>query len=222
MKTDAQIQKDVIEELNWEPLLNGTEIGVAVKNGVVSLFGNVDTFNKKASVENAVKRVDGVKALAENVVVKLTDAGKRTDSEISEAIINALKWNTSVPDDKIMIKVENGWVTLEGTVEWAFQSNAVRSAVENLAGVEGITNNIIIIPKIKTADVKRRIMAAFHRNASIDANNINIDVQGNKVILSGKVSSLSEKENAENAAWLAPGINTVENNIAIDSKTFVM
>jgi len=221
MRTDTQIQKDVMEELKWEPLLNANEIGVAVKNGIVTLTGTVNAFNKKSAAENATQRVVGVKAVAENILVKISEEGKRNDAELAQAVLNALKWHTSVPDEKLNVKVENGWATLEGNVEWEFQRNAAISAVESLAGVIGISNKIKIVPASKSPDIRHRIMSAFHRSATVDADKVSVEIEGSKVTLKGKVRSYAEKRDAENAAWFAPGVNTVDNKLEIDTEVFV-
>ena len=216
MKTDVEIQKDVMDELNWEPLLKATEIGVAVKNGVVTLSGRVDSYSKKLSAEKAAKRVAGVKAVAEDIEVKLDFNGKKSDGEIAEAVLNALKWHSAMQEDKIKIKVEDGWVTLEGEVEWEFQRNAVKSMVKDLIGVVGVLNNVKLIPKLVPSEIKRKITAAFHRSATVDGDKVNVLVEGSKVSLSGKVRSYAEKKEAERTAWLAPGVTKVENKIEID------
>jgi osmotically-inducible protein OsmY len=217
MKTDLEIQKNVMEELKWEPFLTASEIGVAVKNGIVILSGIVDRFSKKVAAEKAAQRVLGVKAVAVEIDVRVSAMGKRDDSEIAAAVINALKWNSSILEDKIKVKVEDGLVTLDGEVEWDFQKNAAKKAIENLWGVVGIVNNIKVTPTVKSSDIKDKIKSAFLRSATVDSERINIEVEGNKVILLGKVSSYSEKIDAENAAWLAPGINKVENKLEVFS-----
>ena len=216
MKTDIEIQKDVMEELRWSPLLKASEIGVAVKNGIVTLSGIVDTYSKKLAAEKAAKNVAGVKAVAEDIEVKITSSLHKTDAEIAEAVLNALKWHSALQEDRIKVKVEHGWISLDGEVEWEFQKNAAKSAVENLHGVRGVSNNIRVTPIVRAEDINRKIRAAFHRSATVDAEKIELEVVGNKVILNGKVRSYAEKKDAENAAWLAPGVSKVVNNLMID------
>jgi osmotically-inducible protein OsmY len=220
MKTDSDIQKDVIDELEWEPFLKASEIGVAVKNGVVTLTGTVDSYGKKISAENASKRVAGVRAVAEDIEVKLLSGGKRNDTEIAEAVLNAIKWHSAVQENKIKVKVEDGWVVLEGEVEWEFQRSAARHQVENLMGVKGISNNVKVIPRLNPSEIKQKINAAFHRSATVDSEKVKVAVDGNKVILSGKVRTYAERKEAESAAWLAPGVMKVENIIEIDADVF--
>jgi osmotically-inducible protein OsmY len=218
MKTDQEIQNDVMDELKWEPFLTASEIGVAVKNGIVTLSGTVDRYAKKIAAETAAKKVNGVKAVAEDIEVKLGTSSKKNDTEIAEAAITALKWHSAMQENKIKISVENGWVTLEGNVDWEFQRNSAKYMVENLIGVVGITNNIKLKTIVASTDVKRKIASAFHRSATVDSEKINITLEGTKVILSGKVRSIAEKKDAENAAWLAPGVNSIENKLEIDSE----
>jgi osmotically-inducible protein OsmY len=220
MKTDNQIQKDVMEELSWEPFLNESEIGVAVKNGVVTLSGIVDSYSKKLSAEKAAKKVTGVKAVAEDIQVGISPSYRKSDTEIAEAILNALKWHTAVQDEKVKIKVEDGIVKLEGEVEWEYQRTNARTAVENLTGVRSIINLITVKPRIAATDIEKKISAALHRSATFDAERIQVDVVGNKAILKGKVRSFAEKDDAENAAWSAPGIVSVENKIEIEVPSY--
>jgi osmotically-inducible protein OsmY len=215
MKTDLEIQKNVQEELKWEPSINASEIGVAVSNGIVTLTGYVDTFSKRKIAKNAAQRVVGVKAVAEDIVVKLLSSSKKTDTDIAQAVVNALKWHASVQENRIKVTVESGWVTLEGTVNWAFEKEATKLAIENLMGVIGVSNLITIEPKVSTTDVKAKIRSAFQRNSSIDANNIIVETIGSSVILTGTVRSFAEKQDAEDAAYKAIGISDVDNQLEV-------
>jgi osmotically-inducible protein OsmY len=216
MKTDYEIQQDVMEELKWEPFLKASEVGVAVKNGIVTLAGHVDSYSKKLAAENAAKKVVGVKAVAEEIEVGISPSYRKTDDEIAEAIVNALKWHTGIPEDKIKVKVEDGYVKLEGEVEWEYERTMAKSAIENLAGVRFLTNLITVRPKISSSDIQKKINAAFHRSATIDSSKIETEVDGSKVTLRGTVRSIAEKEDAENAAWFAPGVTNVINKIVIE------
>jgi osmotically-inducible protein OsmY len=216
MKSDLQIQRDVMDELKWEPYLNASQIGVAVSNGIVTLSGQVDSYSKKLSAEKAAKRVSGVKAIAEDIQIGVSPAFRKTDTEIAEAILSALKWHSALQEEKIKIKVEDGIVKLDGEVEWEYQRNNAKVAIENLTGVRSVINLITVKPKISPTDIQQKISAAFHRSATIDAEKIQSDVVGNKVTLRGKVRSFAEKEDAENAAWAAPGITSVENKLQIE------
>ena len=220
MKTDAEIQKHVMEELKWEPAIQSSEVGVAVKNGVVTLSGTVDTYQEKKMAEKAALKVAGVKGIAEDIEIRLSYHDQKTDAELAQAVVNALKWNALVPDDKIKIKVENAWVTAQGMVEWAYEQNAVRDAIASIVGIKGISNLVKVTPKLDPADVKKKISAAFERNAIIDANSIHIENIGSKVVLTGKVSSYSEKREAEHVAWNAPGVSSVENNIEVKTPSY--
>lgn len=222
MKTDAQIQLDVIDQLKWEPALNAAEIGVSVKNGVVTLSGIVDSYFKKIIAEQATNKVSGVKAVAEDIQVGLSPAFHRTDAEIAEYVLNALRWNTEIPDERIKVKVEDGVVTLDGNVDWQYQRSMAKSALENIAGVKKIHNFISVIPLTTPVGVKKKILAAFHRSASLDAESINVQVIGNKVVLTGKVRSFAERSDAAAAAWAAPGIVQVDNQLQMTTEELIL
>jgi osmotically-inducible protein OsmY len=215
MKSDVQIQTDVMDQLKWEPFLKASEIGVAVKNGVVTLSGQVDSYSKKLAAENAAKKIKGVKAIAEDIQIGVSPAYRKTDTDIAAAVLNALKWHVAVQEEKVKIKVEDGFVKLEGEVEWEYQRNYAKSAIEHLEGVRSVLNLITVKPKVSPSEVQRKISAAFQRSASLDADKITANVVGSKVILRGYVRSYAEKEDAENAAWAAPGVTSVENNLEI-------
>ena len=220
MKTDVQIQKDVMDELRWTPLLKSSEIGVAVKDGVVTLSGIVDTYYKKMEAEKAAANVAGVKAVALDIQVGVSSYFKRTDAEIAQDVLKALKLHTSIPDDNIKVKVEGGIVTLEGEVEWEYQRAAAKNAIQNFAGVTNVWNFIKLKPKIAATDIKEKIIAAFERSAKIDANRISIETSGSSVTLTGIVASLAEKEDAGYAAWAAPGVTMVHNNLAVEEEEY--
>lgn len=217
MRTDLNIQQDVMAELLWEPGLRVAEIGASVKNGVVVLSGIVDSYFKKVLAEKAAKRVAGVKAVAEEIQVRVPGSRQYSDLDIAEAVVNALKWNSTVDEAAINVKVENSSVTLDGETEWAFQKESAQKAVENLMGISSITNNIRVINKLSAADLQEKIDEAFVRSASLDANKIRINVEGDKVTLSGSVRSFAEKKDAERTAWSSPGVMQVVNNLEIDA-----
>ncbi len=216
MKKDSEIQKDVAEELAWEPMLRSDEIAVSVKDGVVTLAGTVSTYAKKVVAEKAAKRVAGVRAIALDLQVKVGSIFSRNDSEIAHAAMEALKWNSAVREDRIKVKVEDGWVTLEGEAEWEYEKREAKESVEKLIGVRGVTNLISLEPKVKMTDVKQKIQSAFYRQAVMDAGKIQVETLNDHVILKGKVRSLAEKTDAENAAWAVPGVRQVENNLEVD------
>lgn len=218
MKADADIQKDVMEELRWAPYLKPSSIGVSVTNGVVTLSGTVDSYKQKIEAEKTLRKVEGVKAVAEDIEVRLASFGKRSDTELAEAVVNALKWRSSLNEEKINVKVENGWVTLQGEVEREFHRKEAHNAIVDLIGVVGINNNIKLKPKVEPVDIKQKITAALHRSARLNAEKITVTYENNKVILAGKVHCYTEKKDAENAAWQAPGVIAVENRIEVDNE----
>ena len=220
MKTDNEIQKDVMDELKWEPLLSVAEIGVAVKQGVVTLSGTVDSYSKKEEAESAAKRVSGVKAVAEDIEVKPFATSVKNDTEIARMTADSLKWHSAVQEEKIKVKVEDAWITLEGEVDWEYQKDAIKTTVKNLTGVKGISNLISVKPSITAKDIKQKISLAFNRSATVDASKIDVEIKGNKAILTGKVRSWAEKTDAENATWKAHGITSIENKLTIDSEVY--
>jgi osmotically-inducible protein OsmY len=216
MKTDIQIHEDVIDQLESDPLLNTSAIGVAVKGGIVTLSGQVDSWFKKTAAENAVKKVAGVKAIAEDIQLSISPNEIKTDTQIAEAILEALNWQPSIEQGKIKIKVENGEVRLEGQVDVEYEATNVKRVIENLAGVRSVINLISVSPKPSVFDIKQRIVAAFQSSATIDAGKIEVDVVADKVILWGNVRSFAQMEEAKNAASAAPGVKFVDNKLELN------
>ena len=217
MKTNAELQKDVQDAIKWEPMLNAAEIGVTVKDGIVTLTGVVDTYIKKTEAQDAAKNVAGVKAVVEKIEVKYSGAsGKRDDNEIATEVVNAFKWNWQVPNDKIKVVVEKGWVTLEGELEYNFQKEAATNAVKNLLGVIGVSNNTKIKPTTSEVIEKADIESALRRNWSINGDDITVNVLEHKATLTGTVNSWYQKEEAGRIAYKAPGVWLVDNELLID------
>jgi len=215
MNSDMQLKKHVEDELSWEPGVNAAAIGVAVKNAVVTLTGHVPSFTEKSAAEQAVLRIHGVRALANELEVRFLPGSEQTDEDIALKAASALLWHSSIPQDRIKVKVSNGFITLEGTVDWQYQREAAESAVENLLGVKGVYNTVTVQPSHMRSEVRSEIEAALKRNAEIDARHISVAVLGNRVILSGETDSFYKKITAERAAWKAPGVTWVENNIQV-------
>lgn len=203
-----------MEELRWEPSLNAAQIGVAVHNGIVTLNGIVQFYSEKLTAENAAKRVKGVKALADNIEVNLSD-GKPSDTQIAENVIKALEWNVSIPEEKIKVKVDKGWVTLEGEVDKLYQKQAASNAIKFLPGIKGISNWINVETLVETGSVKENIRKALERRADLEADNIIIDTIGSKVILKGSARSWNERQEIERAAASAPGVTEVDDQLSI-------
>jgi osmotically-inducible protein OsmY len=215
MKTDADLKRDVVAELNWDPAVKSTAVGVAVKDGVVTLTGHLDTFAEKHAASRAVQRVAGVKAIALELDVKLAPAHKRSDTEIATSIEEALRWNTLVPVDSLRVTVDHGWVTLKGDVEWDYQRRSVEKVIRPLMGVVGISNEMTLRAKVKAADLSRQIAEALTRQAIREAKHIQVDVEGTTVKLTGTVHSWQERAAAQGVAWSAPGVRAVINELRL-------
>jgi osmotically-inducible protein OsmY len=220
MRTDTEIQRDIEDELRWDPSLANDDIAVSVRDGVVTLAGYVKSYLDKWHAERAASKVRGVKAIANDLNVKLLSSSERPDPDIARAALDALKWNIAVPHDRIKIKVDKGWVTLEGNVDWNFEREAAERTVRSLTGVKGVTNLIAVRTQPAPQDVKEKIKQALERAAEFDADRITIEVSGNKAILKGTVRSYAEKRDAERAALNAPGITEVENKLTVDPSIF--
>ncbi len=215
MKTDSQLQHDVQAELEFEPSVDGADIGVAVTGGVVTLTGYVKSYVEKLAAERAARRVAGVRAIAEEIKVRFADEPKTADPEIAGRIVDLFAWDVTIPGEKIDVKVENGRVILTGTVDWFYQSKAAAKAAAKINGVTGVTNLIEVQSRPIAADIKERIVAAFKRSADLDASAITVLTDGSKVVLGGCVNAWHEREVAERAAWAARGVTRVEDNIVV-------
>ncbi len=213
--SDTELQRAALEELRWDPSVNAAHIGVSVKDGVVTLSGHVPSFAEKNAAERAAKRVYGVRAVANELDVKLPDSNRRTDEDIAAAAVNALRANLFVPADKIRVSVDDGWVELSGEVELQLQKELAEHIVRDLPGVKMVVNLIQVKPNVSPTEVKFKILAAFQRNAEMDARHIDVEVEGDKVILRGRVRSWAE-EAAERVAWSAPGVSSIEDVIAVE------
>jgi osmotically-inducible protein OsmY len=214
MKTDKQLQQDVLDELQWAPNVDANEIGVAVHDGIVTLSGFVPSYMEKLAAERAAERVRGVKAIAEEIQVNLPGSNQRTDVEIAEAALRMLEWNVALKD-KIMVKVEHGIVTLTGDVDWNYERDAAKRSVENLTGVRRVHNQIMVRVRPSITDVKEQIKKAFARSATFDAAQVEVESHDGELTLKGKVRSWTERKDAEEAAWAAPGVTSVRNEIRI-------
>lgn len=216
MVTDKQLHQAVLDALRWEPSIREAEIGVAVKDGVVTLSGFVDSYAEKYNAAKTVEKVPGVRGLAQELDVRLPSSFVRSDTEIAHAVVNALRWDIQVPDERIKARVEEGRVTLEGDVEWQFQKHAAEHAVRYLTGVRSVTNLITVKPKVvSTFDVSQKIKEALRRNAELDAEKITVEAKDGNVTLKGTVRSYAERRDAERAAWAAPGVTNVDDFIAV-------
>lgn len=213
--TDRELQENVQKALDWEPSVDAAEIGVSVDNGIVTLRGDIKMYAEKAAAERVALRVYGVKAVANDLAVRLGKGLQRTDSEIAQAAVNVLKWKSQLPAGQITVAVANGWVTLKGAVDWNYQREAAAKAVRDLTGVLGVMNDISVRSHVSVTDIQSRIQAALTRSAEVDARRINVATLDGKVILSGNVRSWAEREEAKHAAWAAPGVRDVEDRMAI-------
>jgi osmotically-inducible protein OsmY len=215
MKSDTQLRTDVLAELDWDPAIKAGTIGVTAKEGVVTLTGHLGSHAEKLAAERAAQRVQGVKALAVEITVKLPAGDERTDADIARAVEHALEWNVLVPNGKIKPMVEAGWVTLNGEVEWEYQSGAAENAVRRLMGVTGVSNLVKISPRVHAAEVEKKLREALARQAQRESDRIQISVDGSKVALRGSVHSFAESYAVQNAAWSVPGVTSVENDLVV-------
>jgi len=215
MKSDSEIERDVREELQWDPDLNAEDIAVSVKDGIVTLTGFTRSYTDRLEAEAAAKRVAGVHAVANDIEVRLPAIDQRPDPDIARDAVAALKSELPISYDKIKVIVKDGWITLEGTAEWQYQKTTAENAVRKIKGVKGVTNVIQLRPAVQPTDIQRKIQDAFKRSAELDANRISVETKGSEVILKGTVRSWMEREEAERVAWSAPGVTHVEDRIVV-------
>jgi osmotically-inducible protein OsmY len=215
MKTDIQLQQDVLSELKWEPSVNAAHIGVEVKEGIVTLAGHVDSYAEKWGAEKAAQRVSGVRALAVEMDVTLPGSSQRTDADIARSAETALHWMTYIPKESIKIMVANGWITLSGEVEWNYQRETAAERVHYLMGVKGVSNQITLKSKVSSGAIKADIEAALKRRVHVDVEKISVNVQGTNVVLTGNVHSLSERDLVRHAAWGSPGVQSVTDQLTV-------
>jgi osmotically-inducible protein OsmY len=215
MKSNEEIERDVREELKWDPDLDASDIAVSVKDGVVTLAGFVKSYTDRLEAEQAAKRVAGVRAVANDIEVRLPAIDQRPDPDIARDAVAALKAELPISHDRIKVIVKDGWVTLEGAVEWQYQKTTAENAVRKVKGVKGVTNVVTVKPKVEPSELQRKIIDAFKRNAEVDANRITVEANGSEVILKGTVRSWIEREEAERVAWSAPGVTKVEDRIVV-------
>jgi osmotically-inducible protein OsmY len=213
--TDKSLQQAVLDELDWEPSVDAAHIGVTANNGVVTLTGHVPSYTQKWAAERAVGRVTGVKAVAEELEVRFPFEGKNSDDDIAKRVVQSLDWDVSVPNNNVKVKVEKGWVTLSGEVDWYFQRSAAEADVRKLQGVKGVSDEIKVKPSVNAYDVREKIKSAFDRNAQLEAANIIVTADGGKVTLSGKVDTWRDRDLAERTAWSAPGVTQVEDKLIV-------
>ena len=213
--SDLTLRQEILDELEWESSVDAAHIGVAVDNGIATLSGHVSSYTEKLAAERAVTRVKGVTAIAENIEIRYPAAKRTADDQIAKRVVDIINWQVSVPSDRIKVKVEKGWVTLSGEVDWHFRKVDAEKSVRRLSGVMGIANLIGLKPRVEAKDVKKRIEEALKRNAEIEAQNIRVIVQGGKVTLDGKVDSWAERQRVENTVWSAPGVLSVDDRLSV-------
>ncbi|MGE0410212.1 MAG: BON domain-containing protein [Amphiplicatus sp.] len=215
MRSDEEIRDDILAEIDWDPRIESTDVGVTVKDGAVSLMGTVNTYAEKIAAEEAAKRVKGVRAIAEEIKVKLPSSDKTTDEEIAKRIAHILQWNTSIPGDDIKAEVRSGFVTLTGDVDWNYQREYAKTLVSGVRGVSAVSNMIKVKTRVLAGDVTREITRALHRNADVEASKVKFDVAGGRVTLRGDVKAWYERKLVEDAVWAAPGVTDVVDNLRV-------
>ena len=213
---DSALRQDILDELEFEPSIDANDIGVTVEDGIVTLSGHVPNYSQKLAVERLVSNLKGVRGIAEEIQVRYPGTGPgMADDEVATRVVNTLKWSTVIPDDRVQVKVQQGWVTLTGKLDWNYQKTAAADALRDLEGVVGISNQIELVPRVSSIDVKKRIEDALKRNAHIESEGIKVDVAGNKVILKGRVKAWSERRLVEDAVLATPGVATVSDQLMI-------
>jgi osmotically-inducible protein OsmY len=215
MRSDSDIERDVKDELQWDPDTDATDIAVSVKGGVVTLAGYVKSYSDKYEAEAAAKRIAGVRGVANDLEIRLLSVDERPDPDIARDAVATIKAHLPISSENIKVVVQNGWVTLEGRVEWQYQRQTAENAVRRIKGVKGVTNLIQLKPRVQPEEVKKKIEEAFRRNAEVDANRIIVETNGSQVILKGTVRSWIEREEAERVAWSAPGVTSVDDRIIL-------
>jgi osmotically-inducible protein OsmY len=215
MLNNLELQKKVLDALDWEPSLDAGRIGVAATAGVVTLTGQVSSYADRWTAERVVKQMAGVKGLANELEVKLPGDSRRTDTDLASAAVRALEWDVQVPHQKIKVRASDGWISLEGQVEWQYQREAAERALRHLLGVRGVSNQLTLTARVTPMDLKNRIEAAFKRTAELEARKIRVETKGSTVILDGTVHTWAERDEAERAVWAAPGVAVVEDHLAV-------